>query len=100
MLTYEEIKNKKPLKQGMELGVENDNYLVGISEDRIYSLSLSAFYVWQLCDGSKSVEDLIGRVIEDLKTSPQELKESELKDILTLILGQLQEAELIKFREE
>ncbi|MEM2021985.1 MAG: PqqD family protein [Zestosphaera sp.] len=100
MLTYEEIKNKKPLKQGMELGVENDNYLVGISEDRIYSLSLSAFYVWQLCDGSKSVEDLIGRVIEDLKTSSQELKESELKDILTLILGQLQEAELIRFREE
>ncbi|MEM2847288.1 MAG: PqqD family protein [Zestosphaera sp.] len=98
--TYEDIKNKRPVRQGVELGVEGDNYLVGVSEEKIYSLSLSAFYVWQLCDGSRNVEQLVGHVMEDLKESSQEISENELRDILTLILGQLHEAELIKFSEE
>lgn len=100
MITYEEIKDKHPLKQGVELGVEGENYIVGLSEEKVYSLSLSAFYVWQLCDGSKSVNDLVSRVFEDLKSSPQEITEDELKEILVLILGQLHEAELIKFGED
>lgn len=100
MITYEEIKNKHPLKQGVELGVEGDNYIIGLSEEKVYSLSLSAFYVWQLCDGSKSVNDLVGHVLEDLKSSPQDISEEELKEILVLILGQLHEAELIKFSED
>ncbi len=99
-LTYENIRNKRPVKQGVELGIEGDNYLVGISEEKIYSLTLSAFYVWQLCDGTRSVEQLVGRVMEDLKEASQEISENELRDILTLILGQLHEAELIKFSEE
>jgi len=100
LLTYEEIKNKRPIKQGVELGIEGDNYLVGVSEEKVYSLSLSAFYVWQLCDGSRNVEQLVGHVMEDLKDSSQKISEDELKDLLTLILGQLHEAELIKFSEE
>lgn len=100
LFTYENIKNKKPLKQGVELGIEGDNYLVGISEEKIYSLSLSAFYVWQLCDGSRNVEQLVKHVMEDLKESPQEMSENEIRDILTLILEQLHAAELIKFSEE
>ncbi|MCC6032980.1 MAG: PqqD family protein [Desulfurococcaceae archaeon] len=99
-LTYEDIKNKVPVKQGVELGIEGDNYLVGISEEKIYSLSLSAFYVWQLCDGSRNVEELATHIMQDLKESSQEISESELKEVLTLILGQLHEAELIKFSEE
>ncbi|MEM0037688.1 MAG: PqqD family protein [Zestosphaera sp.] len=100
MITYEEIKNKHPLKQGVELGVEGDNYIVGINEEKVYSLSLSAFYVWQLCDGSKSVNDLVNHVLEDLKSSPQEITEDELKEVLVLILSQLSDAELIKFGED
>lgn len=97
---YEDIKNKRPVKQGVELGIEEDNYLVGVSEEKIYSLSLSAFYVWQLCDGSRNVEQLVKQIAEDLKESSQEINENELRDVLTLILGQLHEAELIKFSEE
>ncbi|PUA33239.1 MAG: hypothetical protein B7O98_02045 [Zestosphaera tikiterensis] len=98
MLGFEEIKSKKPLKQGIELGVEGENYIVSLDEERTYALSLSAYYVWQMCEGTKNVEELIHQISEELKASPEAtLSEEELREPVTLILNQLAEVGLIKF---
>ncbi|MCX8184210.1 MAG: PqqD family protein [Sulfolobales archaeon] len=95
-LAFNDIAQKKPLKQGTEMGVSGEEYIVSLGEDRVYALAPAAYYVWSLCDGARSVEDILKKVESDLKESGEEgLGEPELKQILVLVLSELGSVGLI-----
>lgn len=91
-MTYEEIKSKKPQRLGTELGTDGQNYIIALDEEKAYSLSVAAYYVWALCDGNQTVEELVGRISQELNTS-----EDEIRDPVVTILEKLTEVGLIKF---
>ncbi len=74
-MSYEELKDKKPLKKGQELG-EQENY-VAVANDKgeVYGLSAAVFYVWMMCDGKTTVEDMVNRISKDAEIDAEELKE-------------------------
>ena len=91
-MTYDEIKNKKPQRIGTELGTDGQNYIIALDEEKAYSLSVAAYYVWALCDGNQTVEELVTRISKELNAS-----EDEIKDPIATILEKLTEVGLIKF---
>jgi len=74
-LNYEEIKDKRPLKKGQELG-EQENYVAVANENgEIYGLSAAVFYVWAMCDGKTTVEEMVSKISQDADIDADELKE-------------------------
>lgn len=80
----------KPLKQGEHVGMEGENYVVALSEDEAYALNPAAYYIWTLCDGNRTVGDIIDKVASDLK-----LEVSEVESPVEAILEALSEAKLV-----
>lgn len=98
MSVYNSIVGKKPTKQGTEVGLSGEEYIVSLGEDRVYALAPAAYYIWSLCDGTRSVGDILERVKADLKESGEEgLEESELKQILAMVLSELNSVGLISW---
>ncbi|OYT46667.1 MAG: PqqD family protein [Desulfurococcales archaeon ex4484_42] len=92
-MAYEKIMDKKPQRVGTELGRdESQNYIIAIDEEKIYSISFVAYYVWTLCDGSQTVRELVDRISKELNAPVDELKEP-----VSLILEKLSEVGLVKF---
>ncbi|MCI4456553.1 MAG: PqqD family protein [Desulfurococcaceae archaeon] len=79
------------MKQGEFVGSDGENFIVELSEENVYSLDAAAYYVWALCDGSKTVDDIIKRLVEDLG-----LERSEIEQPVISIIEALLKAELIK----
>lgn len=99
-LTYEEIKAKKPVKKGISVGMEGENYIVALDENIAYTLTAGAFYVWSVCNGEKTVEELVNKLSEELSVDEETaMSVDELKEPVTVIIGQLLEAGLITFGE-
>ncbi len=97
---YNEIADRKPLKQGTDVGLSGEEYIVSLGEDKVFALAPAAYYVWSLCDGVRSVRDILDKVRSDLKESgEEELEEGELKQILAMILAELDNAGLIGWTE-
>ncbi|MCX8208789.1 MAG: PqqD family protein [Sulfolobales archaeon] len=95
-LTFDDIAQKKPLRHGAEMGVSGEEYIVSLGEDRVFALAPAAYYIWSLCDGVRSVEDILEKVESDLKEGGEEgLSEFELKHILVLVLSELGSVGLI-----
>ena len=94
---YERIKDKKPQRLGFSLGMEGENYIVALDESKAYMLTAAAYYVWSLCDGSKTLKELIKYMSEELSENTETpMKEEELIEPVTLIVNQLSEAGLLK----
>ncbi len=94
---YDEIKNLKPKRQGISLGMEDDNFIVALDENRAYTLTAGAYYVWMQCSGEKTVEDIVKDLSKELSADPETaMSEDELKPPITLILSELAKVGLIK----
>jgi hypothetical protein len=95
-LSYEEIKELKPKRLGSSVSMDGDNFVVAIDEQKAYSLTPGAYYVWVKCDGEKTVEELINNISKELSENPETaMTPDELKEPVTEILHQLADAGLI-----
>ncbi len=88
---FEEMRGLKPKRQGVYLGEESEKFYVALSEDKVYELSALAYYVWLLCDGDHTVNDIANRMSNDVK-----LELSEIVEPLIMALNSLSEAGLVK----
>jgi hypothetical protein len=73
--------NSKPVKQGKSVGMEGEDYIVALNDKDAYLLNPAAYYIWSLCDGNRSVEDIIAKVSEELMLSKEDV-ETPVIDIL------------------
>jgi len=96
---YERVRELKPLKVGDELGFDGQNYLVALSEENVYALTAGAYYVWTLCDGVRTVEQIVKDISTELSNLPEggKVPEGELKEPVALIIDQLAQAGLVKY---
>lgn len=93
-MEFEELKSRYPVKLG-EGGMESpDTYVVVLDQDKAYRMTAATFYVWYLCDGSKSCEEILDAISKETKIEPSEL-EKPLAEIFTA----LSEAGLIRFED-
>lgn len=92
MSTYNDIKDKKPMRQGVFVGEEDEKFYVAKSEEEVYELSALAYYVWLICDGESTVEKLAERMSHEINVDINEVIEP-----LTTALNSLHEVGLIKF---
>jgi hypothetical protein len=96
---YERIRELKPSKAGNELGFDGQNYLVALSENDVYALAAGAYYVWSLCDGEKSVEQLVKDIVTELNSiSEKKVSEDELKEPIASIVDQLAKVGLVTLK--
>ena len=86
---YNAIKDATPERRGDLIGFERDKFYVALSEEEVYELSPLAYYVWALCSGDLTVEEIahqisegadvdINMVIEPLLIVLEELKKAGL----------------------
>lgn len=95
---YDSIVDRKPVKQGADVGLSGEEYIVSLGEDKVFALAPAAYYIWNLCDGLRSVGDILEKVKSDLKESGEEgLEEVELKQILAMVLSELNSVGLISW---
>lgn len=92
MGTYEEIKNKKPMRLGEFVGGEENSFYVAKSENEVYELSPLAYYVWMVCDGDHTVEELIKAASEEI-----DVDENDIIEPFIIALTSLVKAELVKY---
>jgi hypothetical protein len=89
---YDEIKASKPVRKGSFLGEEKEKFYVAKSEKEIYELSALAYYVWLLCDGQHSVEEIAEKISSDVQVDLNEVYEP-----LVLSLKGLREVGLVDY---
>ncbi len=87
---FEEVKYVRPSRNGEFVGQEGDNFYVALSEEEVYALSPLAYYIWSMCDGEHNVEDLAGKMSQDLNVNIDEAKE-----VLAIALTRMSEVDLI-----
>ena len=86
---YNAIKDVIPERRGDLIGFERDKFYIALSEEEVYELSPLAYYVWALCSGDLTVEEIahqisegadvdINMVIEPLLIVLEELKKAGL----------------------
>ena len=79
-------KNKKIKQKNLDDGC----VLLNKEKDEIYTLNLTASYIWEMCDGSHSV----GQIIDDL-TDICNLKKDNIENEVHSIINDFIEKELI-----
>ncbi len=45
-------------RKGVVIGTSGDNYLIMLAEDSVYEVGPEVYYVWNLLDGTRGVEDV------------------------------------------
>jgi hypothetical protein len=61
---YNAIKDVMPERRGDLIGFERDKFYVALSEEEVYELSPLAYYVWVLCSGDLTVEEIAHQISE------------------------------------
>ncbi|MCQ4341920.1 MAG: PqqD family protein [Sulfolobales archaeon] len=91
-MNYEEIKGAKPQKRGKVVDVleDQDSYVIQLDENKIFQVASIAYYVWEMCDGTKTVQDIVDEI-----SKAANLSEAEVSGPVTQILEELSKAELI-----
>ncbi|MCG2871148.1 MAG: PqqD family protein [Sulfolobaceae archaeon] len=91
-MNYEEIKDAKPQKRGKVVDVleDQDSYVIQLDENKIFQVASIAYYVWEMCDGTKTVQDIVDEI-----SKAANLSEAEVSGPVTQILEELSKAELI-----
>ncbi len=91
-MNYEEIKGNKPVKKGQVVDVleDQDSYVIQLDENRVYQVASIAYYVWEMCDGTRTVQDIVAEI-----SKAANLSEQEVSGPVTQILEELSKAELI-----
>lgn len=91
-MNYEEVKDKKPQRLGefIDKAENGENYIIKLSDDKIYEVAPIAYYIWALCDGEKTVTQIIDEISKEANIDFEQLKEP-----IVAVLDQLQQASLI-----
>lgn len=89
---WEEFKDKKPLRLGIFVGEENEKYYVAKSEEEVYELSALVYYVWLICDGERTVEQLADQMSKDISIDLDQIIEP-----LILAINSLNRVQLLRF---
>ncbi|MEM4101753.1 MAG: PqqD family protein [Desulfurococcaceae archaeon] len=90
---YMEMKNLKPVRSGEFIGVEKDKFYVQLSEEEVYELSPLAYYIWALCDGEHSVEDITRDISENALVPLYQVVEPVL-----IVLEEMKKANLVSYQ--
>ncbi|MBP1357294.1 MAG: PqqD family protein, partial [Sulfolobus sp.] len=70
---------------------DGSNYIVKLSDEKVYELAPIAYYIWDMCDGQKTVEDIVSQVSKEAS-----LPIEQVKDPVVAILDELMKADLVK----
>ena len=89
---WDNLREKKPVRQGLFLGEENEKFYVAKNENEVYELSALVYYVWLISDGEHTVEELVERMSKDIQVD-----KSEVVEPLVLALNSLSKVALIKY---
>ncbi|EWG07843.1 MAG: hypothetical protein ASUL_02329 [Candidatus Aramenus sulfurataquae] len=91
-MNFDEIKDVKPVRNGevIDKSEDGENYIIKLSEDKIYEVAPIAFYVWNMCDGEKTVSQIIEEISKEAN-----IESSQIRDPIVTVLEQLKEASLI-----
>lgn len=84
------VKDLKPVRRGEFIGIEKEKFYIQVSEEEVYELSPLAYYIWSLCDGEHSVEDIAHDISENAEVAYHEVIEP-----LVIVLEELKKAGLV-----
>ncbi|MEM0173096.1 MAG: PqqD family protein [Sulfolobaceae archaeon] len=92
MTSYEDIKSKLPKKIGEVIAKseDNENFIIKVSDDKIYEVVPVAYYIWEMCDGSHTVEQIVDEISREAGIPAEQLRET-----VALIISELEKASLI-----
>ncbi|MCY0849159.1 PqqD family protein [Sulfuracidifex metallicus] len=104
-MDFNEVKEKKPTKKGefLEMAEDGQNFMIKLGDDKVFEVHPIAYYVWSLCDGSTSVENIVNKIEEELKKESEdegkenEINKEQLIQPVVTILNELEKASLIIF---
>ncbi|MET1160315.1 MAG: PqqD family protein [Thermoprotei archaeon] len=89
---WEDLRHRKPIRNGIPLGGEEDKYYVAKSEEEIYELSALAYYIWLLCDGEHTVDEIADRMSMDI-----DIDKNDVIEPLVIALNSLAEVNLVNY---
>jgi hypothetical protein len=91
-VNFEEVKDLKPQKIGefIDKSEDGEGYIIKVSEDKVYELAPIAYYVWELCDGNKTVTQILTQISEEANLSVD-----QVRDPILMVLDELKKASLI-----
>lgn len=84
--------NEMYKKKGVEVGVDKDEFIVAVSEEKAYALAPIVYYIWSHCDGETS----IGHIVEDIMNNVEGLDTDTVYNAVVDIVDRLIEAELLE----
>ncbi|OYT51456.1 MAG: hypothetical protein B6U76_10980 [Desulfurococcales archaeon ex4484_217_2] len=87
----EEILGKKPVRRGTPVGRSDEGYIISLDEDHAYTLNPAAFYIWLLCSGELTVNEIIDKVADATG-----IKREDLKEPVNFIIKELLRVKLIE----
>lgn len=89
---YINVKESKPVRQGEFIGVEENKFYVELGEETIYELSPLAYYIWALCDGDHTIE----QIAQDISVNAS-VELSEVIEPLVIVLDEMKKAGLVEY---
>mgnify|MGYP001772478639 CR=1 FL=1 len=91
-MNFDEVKGLKPQKIGefLDKSEDGEGYIVKVSEEKVYELAPIAYYVWELCDGEKTVEQIITQI-----STEANIPSEQVRDPILMVLDELQKNALI-----
>ncbi len=91
MARFEDLRDLRPKRLGVEVGAEGDLFYVAGPDGSIYELGAAAFYVWSMCDGERSVGDIVTTISEEAG-----IPRDDLEEPVSIIVEKLMEAGLLE----
>ena len=80
-------------KKGIEIGIDNGDFIVAVDEEKAYALAPAVYYVWHMCDG----ETTVGKIVESLAENIQEEMDIDtLYNVVVEIIDKLVEVNLLE----
>ncbi len=91
-MSYDDIKDRKPRREGeyVDKSEDGEKYIIKLSDDKIYEVAAVAYYIWSMCDGDRTV----GQIIQEISKEAQ-IEEEQIRGPIVAVLEQLQQAALI-----
>ncbi|QGR20346.1 PqqD family protein [Stygiolobus azoricus] len=90
--SFDQVKDLKPQKIGefIDKSEDEEGYIIKVSEDKVYELAPIAYYVWEMCDGNRTVTQIVNQISQEANLSPEQVREP-----IVMVLNELKKASLI-----
>lgn len=80
-------------RKGTELGMEQGDFIVAATPEKVYALAPAVYYIWSSCDG----ETTVGSIVEALKQGLGTAVDADtLYEAVVDIIDRLVEADLLE----